>query len=226
MTATLYYIHDPMCSWCWGFRPVWDELQNHLPRDLEIQYVLGGLAPDTHQSMPMALRQTIQQHWHRINDLLGTEFNFDFWSHNTPKRSTYPACRAIIAAQTIAKKYNLKLDVGKIMMDAIQRGYYLRAMNPSENDILEALFQEVVTELSLPVEAVSDFQKTLDSDETHEVLNGQIKLARNLSDAGFPSLVLEWEDQLYPIGIDYRDWQSMQLSISNIINTVRPLHGL
>ncbi|GAA3919407.1 DsbA family protein [Litoribacillus peritrichatus] len=222
MTATLYYIHDPMCSWCWGFRLTWDELQNHLPRDLEIQYVLGGLAPDTHQPMPMALRQTIQQHWYRINDLLGTEFNFDFWSFNTPKRSTYPACRAIIAAKVIAKKYNLNLDVGKIMVDAIQRGYYLRAMNPSENDILETLFQEVATELSLPVEAASDFRTVLDSDETHEVLNGQIKLARNLSDAGFPSLVLEWGDQLYPIGIDYRDWQSMQFSISNIINTVRP----
>ena len=29
----------------------------------------------------------------------GVRFNFDFWTHCTPKRSTYPACRAVIAAR-------------------------------------------------------------------------------------------------------------------------------
>ncbi|MFT6977114.1 MAG: putative protein-disulfide isomerase, partial [Shewanella psychromarinicola] len=24
--TTLYYVHDPMCSWCWGYRPTWDTL--------------------------------------------------------------------------------------------------------------------------------------------------------------------------------------------------------
>ena len=53
-SVTLYYIHDPMCSWCWAFRPVLDrslfirdlvsvetevELQRHfqLRRDLQVR---------------------------------------------------------------------------------------------------------------------------------------------------------------------------------------------
>ena len=25
-TRTLIYVHDPMCSWCWGFRPTFERL--------------------------------------------------------------------------------------------------------------------------------------------------------------------------------------------------------
>ena len=46
MPAVLYYVHDPMCSWCWGFRPTWLALQDQLPEGVRVQRLLGGLAPD------------------------------------------------------------------------------------------------------------------------------------------------------------------------------------
>ena len=46
-SATLYYIHDPMCSWCWAYRPTLMQLRENLPDDIRWQNVLGGLAPDT-----------------------------------------------------------------------------------------------------------------------------------------------------------------------------------
>jgi len=51
MMAVLYYIHDPMCSWCWAFRPVWSAVQAQLPESLQVKYLLGGLAPDS--ALPM-----------------------------------------------------------------------------------------------------------------------------------------------------------------------------
>jgi putative protein-disulfide isomerase len=41
----LYYYHDPMCSWCWGYRPVADQLFSSLPAWITRVNVLGGLAP-------------------------------------------------------------------------------------------------------------------------------------------------------------------------------------
>ena len=51
MALTGYLIVDPMCSWCWGFRPVWDELQATLPDEVAVVELMGGLAPDTEQPM-------------------------------------------------------------------------------------------------------------------------------------------------------------------------------
>lgn len=95
----LYYVHDPMCSWCWAFRPVWKELQTLLPPDLRVTYLLGGLAPDSQLSMSLDMQRQIQGHWQRIQQSVpGTPFNFEFWDKCQPRRSTYPACRAVIAA--------------------------------------------------------------------------------------------------------------------------------
>ena len=28
---TLYYVADPMCSWCWGFQPVLEKVKEAVP---------------------------------------------------------------------------------------------------------------------------------------------------------------------------------------------------
>ena len=129
--ATLYYIHDPMCSWCWGFRPVWDQVQDELQDKVHIQYVLGGLAPDTDQPMPADMQVSIRSNWQRIQrEIPGTEFNYDFWTICQPRRSTYPSCRAVIAG----KMQQPLLE--KELILAIQQAYYLDAKNPSDDDVL------------------------------------------------------------------------------------------
>ena len=65
-TRVLYYVHDPMCSWCWGFRPVWQEVQQALNGKIEIRYLLGGLAPDNLEPMSEDMQINIRSNWQRI----------------------------------------------------------------------------------------------------------------------------------------------------------------
>ena len=66
---------------------------------LSIEYKVGGLAPDSDEPMPLDMQQFLQQTWHRIEQQLGTKFNHDFWHTAQPRRSTYPACRAVLVAK-------------------------------------------------------------------------------------------------------------------------------
>ena len=85
----LYYVHDPMCSWCWGFRPTWTEIKANLPEAVEIKYLLGGLAPDSDEPMPESMQSDIAGYWKIIQQRIpGTQFNFDFWDKCEPRRST------------------------------------------------------------------------------------------------------------------------------------------
>ena len=123
--STLYYIHDPMCSWCWGFRACWLNICKNLIDKINIQYVLGGLASDTDIPMPDEQQLIIHQTWKQIQQTIpGTEFNFNFWTECKPRRSTYPACRAIIAAT------NQCSSAGENMLLAIQQAYYLMQKTP------------------------------------------------------------------------------------------------
>ena len=85
MQNRLCYVHDPMCSWCWGFRPVLEMLLAGLPPAIEVERLLGGLAPDSREPMPQSLREQLQQTWRRIQERIpGTRLNFDFWTRGLP----------------------------------------------------------------------------------------------------------------------------------------------
>lgn len=198
MNIKLYYLYDPMCSWCWGYRPVWDMLQQNLPTSIIVQYVAGGLAPDSNKAMPIAQQQMIQNHWRTIEQKLGTKFNHDFWLDNTPRRSTYNACRAAIAAH--------KQACQKPMIDAIQRGYYLRALNPSDLTVLIGLAEELSQQQSLGLD-LEQFITDISGSDTDDELVRQVVLARQLSQQGFPSLVLEIDGICQQVPLDYSDYQ-------------------
>ena len=200
-TLTLYFYHDPMCSWCWGYRPVSDELEQKLPENVRMEKILGGLAPDSDQPMTAELREKLPQTWQRIHDMLGTEFNFDFWRKCAPRRSTYPACRAVIAAG-----YQNASDA---MIDAIQRAYYLRAMNPSDIETHETLADE----LGLSAEK---FAADVRSEETEHELKRQVMFARRSPISGFPSLCLDLDGQLVPVVQDYRTAETTLAHIAEL----------
>ncbi|MFT7387314.1 MAG: putative protein-disulfide isomerase [Candidatus Endobugula sp.] len=203
---TLYYLHDPMCSWCWGFRPTWNALRELLTKvypQITIQYVLGGLAPDSDEPMPLAMQEMLATTWRRIPQVVPSAiFNHDFWRICHPRRSTYLSCRGVIAAtqQSAASE--------EPMILAIQQAYYLHAQNPSDTETLI----NCAGSIGLNVDR---FERDLNSPDTEQLLQNNIEHYRQLAlqsgVSGFPGLVLglavldnqEAKHRYYGIDIDY-----------------------
>ena len=186
-----------MCSWCYAFSQSWAALLKALPRNIEIVYLVGGLAPDTTEPMPLTTQKMVQQAWQRIEQTVpGVHFNWDFWSRNTPIRSTYPACRAVLAA----KKQRTEAEVE--MIRAIQIAYYQQAKNPSLAETLHACAHEIGLD-------VSTFIEDLKSSAIENELQQQIQQARSMDVHSYPSLRLVNNHTVFPIAIDYLNHQTM-----------------
>ncbi len=193
MSTILYYVHDPMCSWCWAFRPTWLSIVKNLPKNIETKRILGGLAPDSNEPMPLEMQHNLQQVWQKIPTVVpGTQFNLDFWKICKPRRSTWPACRAVVAAT----KQNSETEEQIIF--AIQKAYYLKARNPSDKNTLIKLAGEIGLEERA-------FAEQLGSAETHGELQRQIRFAQEIGAMGFPSLILQRNGQYHLIQYDYND---------------------
>ncbi|MBW8184892.1 DsbA family protein [Shewanella nanhaiensis] len=190
----LYYIYDPMCSWCWGYAPTWHKLKTALEESgITVKYKLGGLAPDSDEPMPEEMQVFLEQTWHKISAQLGTVFNYDFWQQCQPRRSTYPACRAAL----IAREHNLE----QAMLQGIQTAYYLEAKNPSD--------LETLTDIAISIGLDStEFIKQMHSEKLNQKLMSEIASTRQLPIQGFPSLVLVHNNQVTPIQINYQNWQA------------------
>mgnify|MGYP005869133809 CR=1 FL=1 len=203
MSTQLVYVHDPMCSLCWAFRPVYDQLEDQQPAGIRLQRLLGGLAADTDEPMPQNLREYVQNHWRTIQTTVpGTQFNFDFWKLCRPRRATWPACRAVIAARKQGDDYD------DTMTRAIQHAYYLDARNPSEHATL----------IELAIECGLDerkFAADLAEPQTSLLLETEIATSRNLGLVGFPSLALCMNGAVNPVPVDYHD-SSPMLEVINL----------
>ena len=191
-----------MCSWCWGFRSSWDNLQKALPPAINVVNVVGGLAPDSAEPMPLEQQKTIAGYWTEVSKRTGAELNFDFWKNCKPRRSTYPACRAVLAARI--------QNAEQAMIDAIQHAYYLRAMNPSDNSTLIKLASELALD-------VAQFSNDLVSVEIANELERNFLLRRNLNVRSFPSLVLAQGETHTPIDIDYKSYLPMLDALRDLL---------
>jgi len=209
----IFYIHDPMCSWCYAFSQSWAALQQDLPRNMEIVYLVGGLAPDTADPMPLATQKMVQQAWQRIEQTVpGVHFNWDFWSRNTPVRSTYPACRAVLAAK------KQRAEAEPEMIRAIQIAYYQQAKNPSLPETLQACAREIRLD-------AKTFSEDLKSPAIENELQLQMQQARSMDVYSYPSLRLMHNHTVFPIAIDYWDYRVMLEEIKTIVSLVAQQSG-
>ncbi len=193
-----------MCSWCWGFADSWLQLVEQVPENVEVVRLLGGLAPDTDEIMPETTRLMVQQNWQRIEQVIpGIKFNYDFWKNCQPRRATYPACRAVIAAREQGEQYDL------LMTRKIQQAYYQEARNPSEVSFLV----EFADELGLCKER---FAEVLNSEQTQQQLLDEICLARSLGVSSFPSMLLRHAGAVEQVLVNYTDTTTMldQINLS------------
>lgn len=203
--AILYYIHDPMCSWCYAFDRVLKQIQSQLPQSIKLVKILGGLAPDSKEPMPGSLVNTLKMNWKKIEETVShIQFNDDFWKNNQPLRSTYPACRAVLTATKQAP------DLEDKMITQIQWAYYKNAENPS----LDATLLDCAKRIGLNEKTfISDYQ----SQWINNQLLQQIDFARGLGVASYPSLCLEIDGQNLEIQIDYNNASFIIEQIQNNI---------
>ncbi|MES9941998.1 MAG: DsbA family protein [Candidatus Thiodiazotropha sp. 6PLUC1] len=186
-----------MCSWCWAFRPILSKLIISLPDSITYSYLLGGLAADSEEPMEMDMQERLRNTWLTIQQKLPkTDFNYNFWLNNVPRRSTYPACRAVITS----RKMDPALEEQMIL--SIQQAYYMEARNPSDNSTLVEIAGEIGLDRSI-------FQNLLNSESINNSLLDEIEQSRLMGINSFPALVLKIEDGYWPIAVDYHDENSM-----------------
>lgn len=201
MIYTLYHVHDPMCSWCYAFKPTLNELRKKLNNNVKLVHVVGGLAKHSQEAMPKEQQETIENIWYQIEKEVGTKFNHDFWKNCEARRSTYLSCQA-----TMLARYENKEDQ---MIEAIQEAYYLNAQNPSNADTLIALAKNIGMD-------EKKFELDLKSQKIEDELQEELNFRRSLYVRSFPSLVLKYKKETYPINIKFGDSDFMLKQINNM----------
>ena len=215
--GTLYYFGDPMCSWCWGFKPVLEQVDIEYP-ELKRVTVMGGLRGGEELPMDDGLAEMIRNGWVRIEQSTGQAFNHDLWKQHRPLATTWPACRAVLSARNLNPAAEWGYMVGMF------KAYFTRALDPSDKE----------THLLIAGEQGFDrdeFGSMLESEEVEEALQKDLRTTMRFGITGFPSVVLRIQDSNYLISPGYQPMEGMRKAINTVyekagIEFLRPESGI
>ncbi|MHA6203741.1 DsbA family protein [Dyella soli] len=196
--ATLHYIHDPLCGWCYAAQPLVSAVADTLGDRVSIRLHGGGLF-DEARTLDPELAAHIVHADERIGSLSGQPFGKPYLEGLLAEQGTVlfslPPTAALLAADA--------LDAGKAypLLVAIQNAHYQRGLRVVEPSVLT----ELAVEAGVDGDAFERSFAQLQGTATIEHLQASRRLLREVGGQGFPTMALEihGKRQILPHHYDY-----------------------
>lgn len=171
------YVGDPMCSWCWGFAPVLERMEEVY--DIPIRVVVGGLRPGPDaEPLDDARQRMLAHHWHQVEEASGQPFDHAFldrrdgWRYDTE----VPAI-AVVTMRSLDPKATLPFH------SRLQRAFYADGVDITDRSV----YGDIVDDFRVDPD---EFERRFASDEMRFRAWDDFSEARAMGIAGFPALLL------------------------------------
>jgi putative protein-disulfide isomerase len=172
----LIYFADPMCSWCYGFSPVIDQIRQAYGRALPIRVVMGGLRPGTDIPMTAKAKAEIVGHWNHVHEATGLPFDAAVLERQGFVYDTDPAARAVVVVRRESEELAVRY------LAAAQRAFYAENRDVTSADVLA----DLAADFGLDREA---FLAAWTSEEAKQETWRDYAISHRAGVTGFPTLV-------------------------------------
>ena len=187
MPATLHYIYDPLCGWCYCAEPLVNAADS--VAGLTVRMHGGGLWPDPTR-LPAETREYIRQMDERAARISGQPYGAAYLdgllTDPTMTLESRPTTAAVLAAESLGEGLGLR------MLRGIQHAHYERGLRVVEPAVLE----QIAGEIGLDPTRFREAMTAVPVDQ--HIINTR-RLMQQIGAGGFPAFVLEVEDQWFAV---------------------------
>jgi putative protein-disulfide isomerase len=172
----LIYFADPMCSWCYGFSPVIEEIRKAFGRGLPVRAVMGGLRPGTEEPMTDAAKREVLGHWTHVAEATGLAFDAHALDRAGFRYDTDPGARAVV----VVRRESEELAVSYLAR--VQRAFYAEGRDVTSGEVLADLAAEHGLERA-------SFLEQWSSEEAKQETWRDYAISQRAGATAFPTLV-------------------------------------
>lgn len=178
----LYYVTDPLCSFCWAFEPTLRKFRYQYAKYIANDTtVLGGMIEKWEKfggdsANGISKATDVAQHWREIGDYTRMVIDGRIWL-DEPIDSSYPSSQAFLIVQ---RDYP---ELAKVFLRKLRETVMMWNQDISKRDVLESILEE----MSLDAEGILD---EAESFEGRMLMNSDLSLAQALTATGFPTVVM------------------------------------
>lgn len=182
----LVYGFDPLCGWCFAFRPTMQAIRAAYP-DVPITLMMGGLVVGSRVGPVSESREYLINGLEQVRRTAGVSAGAAFYekllADGTYISDSEPPCRAVYVAQQIAP------DQAFDFADALPAAYYVDGQPLDSEDVLGALAAKH------GIDAVTLLEHWR-SDEARRGVQQAFMQARNAGFTSYPTLAYQRGDKL------------------------------
>ena len=191
-----------MCSWCWGFAPVLEELREEYGDAADFSVIVGGLRPgEFAQIMDEETRTFMRSHWEQVERATGQPFDYSFFEWEGFLYDTEPAARAVVAVRQLAPEKTYPF------FKSLQEAFYASAVDITREENYSSFLEKHGID-----EAA--FKESFNAEGTKEAPYGDFSRSSALGVTGFPSVLLRKGEKMGLLSAGYRPYKHLRPTIS------------
>jgi putative protein-disulfide isomerase len=189
-----------MCSWCWGFAPVLEQLDARYT--IPITTIVGGLRPGSDaEPLNRSMRDMLLHHWDQVEVRTGQPFDRrgldrDGWVYDTE----LPA-RAVVTMREMAAKDTLSF------FTHLQHAFYADAVDVTA---LET-YPDLVAGFAVDT---ATFLERLGAESSRDAAWADFRTARRMGVAGYPTLLLRIDDRYAMVTRGYAPFDALEPAVT------------
>ncbi|WP_418132641.1 DsbA family protein [Variovorax sp. 375MFSha3.1] len=185
--ATLHYIFDPLCGWCYAAAPLVDAARE-VP-GLKVEFHGGGMMTGANRRpITPQWRDYVLPHDHRIAEMTGQPFGERYFEgllrETGAVMDSEPPTTAVLAAES------LRPGGGLDMIHALQRAHYVDGRRIADVKVLKA----VAAELGFDAQAFASAFERQSGEATSRHIAESRQFLQRAGGQGFPTFVLVQPD--------------------------------
>ncbi len=169
---------DPMCSWCWGFAPVIEQLRETQADNYNFSLVMGGLRTKGDMVWDESSKGYLKGHWEQVEKRTDQSFSNVLFEKEDFEYDTYPACKAVV---TVRELFGIQSAFEYLHL--IQERFYIQGEDITNIDILTDLLTTIGLESP-------SFKIFYESKRAELLMQHDFAKARSMGANAFPSVVI------------------------------------
>lgn len=178
----IIFVIDPMCSWCWGFAPVIEQLCAIRSDNYDFSLVVGGLRTKGEMTWNESSKRYLKGHWEQVAKRTGQPFSNALFEKEDFEYDTYPACKSVV---TVRELWGDKKSFD--YLHRLQKAFYDEGKDITTLDVLSKLLEETV-------EDARSFRDFYHTPRAELLMQHDFAKARSMGANAFPSVVIIDED--------------------------------
>lgn len=165
-----------MCSWCWGFHPVIEQLRREHSDSYDFSLVVGGLRTKGAMAWDDMTKNKLRSTWQQVSYTTGQRFTDNLFKLDTFEYDTFPACKAIVTVREL-----WGVDAAFDYLAKVHSAFYVEGVDTSDIDILVSLIEK---------EKQDAFVNFYKSERAEVLMRHDFSKARSMGANAFPSVVV------------------------------------